>query len=297
MKLLSLLDDRLVLWKAKTTTLDSMVEHMLDKLYQYEDVSASRKQVTELLNARKALGGMVFETGLAIPHARIPGLRDLWILPGVPAEPFWENEVEVRLVVLFLVPAEVSEYYLPVLSYLTRLSRDNDVFSQWIGQPTRDAFIDYTQKFQLKTSLEVRDIMSPEVISVNPEMKLREVADLLYKYSISYLPVLDKDGRLVGEITLHDIIRVGLPNYAFLVGDLGFMQSFEPFEHLIKNEDSILVADTMAKPGPHLAPDEKIFEAALEFAKTNRRQIPVLENKTLVGVLSITDLLKKVIRA
>lgn len=274
-----------------------MVEHMLDKLYQYEDVSASRKQVTELLNARKALGGMVFETGLAIPHARIPGLRDLWILPGVPAEPFWENEVEVRLVVLFLVPAEVSEYYLPVLSYLTRLSRDNDVFSQWIGQPTRDAFIDYTQKFQLKTSLEVRDIMSPEVISVNPEMKLREVADLLYKYSISYLPVLDKDGRLVGEITLHDIIRVGLPNYAFLVGDLGFMQSFEPFEHLIKNEDSILVADTMAKPGPHLAPDEKIFEAALEFAKTNRRQIPVLENKTLVGVLSITDLLKKVIRA
>ncbi|MBW1803383.1 MAG: magnesium transporter [Deltaproteobacteria bacterium] len=54
----------------------------------------------------------------------------------------------------------------------------------------------------------VRDIMNPEVISVDLSKDQEEVAQLVKKYDLVNIPVVDKEQRLVGRITHDDIIDV-----------------------------------------------------------------------------------------
>ncbi len=57
-------------------------------------------------------------------------------------------------------------------------------------------------------SAEIRDIMEDNVISVNTWEDKEVVADLFDKYDLLALPVVDKENRLVGIITVDDAIDV-----------------------------------------------------------------------------------------
>lgn len=54
----------------------------------------------------------------------------------------------------------------------------------------------------------VRTIMNPEVISVRADMDQEEVAQLVKRYNLVTIPVVDDQDRLVGRITHDDIIDV-----------------------------------------------------------------------------------------
>jgi len=54
----------------------------------------------------------------------------------------------------------------------------------------------------------IRDIMNPDVISVNVNADQEEVVHLVKKYDLVNIPVVDDKGRLVGRITHDDIIDV-----------------------------------------------------------------------------------------
>lgn len=52
----------------------------------------------------------------------------------------------------------------------------------------------------------VRDIYNPDVISVSAEVHSEEVANIMDKYDLVVLPVIDSLGRLVGRITIDDVV-------------------------------------------------------------------------------------------
>jgi magnesium transporter len=54
----------------------------------------------------------------------------------------------------------------------------------------------------------IADIMSADVIAVSAEADQEEVADVLAKYDFTALPIVDETNRLVGVITVDDIIDV-----------------------------------------------------------------------------------------
>ena len=54
----------------------------------------------------------------------------------------------------------------------------------------------------------VREIMDREVISVTPEMDQEEVARIMEKYDLVVLPVVQEDKRLLGRITVDDVLDV-----------------------------------------------------------------------------------------
>jgi magnesium transporter len=54
----------------------------------------------------------------------------------------------------------------------------------------------------------VTDIMEPDVHTVSTEMDQEDVARAFRKYDVVAMPVVDPDGRLVGRITVDDIIDV-----------------------------------------------------------------------------------------
>lgn len=54
----------------------------------------------------------------------------------------------------------------------------------------------------------VGDIMDPDVISVNPEVDQEEVGRIMQRYDLVTLPVVGTDGRMLGRITIDDIVDV-----------------------------------------------------------------------------------------
>ncbi len=54
----------------------------------------------------------------------------------------------------------------------------------------------------------VSDIMDIDVVSVPPEMDQEEVARLLGRYNLVSIPVVNNDGRLLGRVTVDDVIDI-----------------------------------------------------------------------------------------
>ena len=81
----------------------------------------------EALN-REFLLSTDMEAGMAFPHARLAGLKELAFAFGRSDEPFaWGPQIThpVRMVFLLAVPATDSEHYLSLISGLARLSGNN----------------------------------------------------------------------------------------------------------------------------------------------------------------------------
>jgi len=56
-------------------------------------------------------------------------------------------------------------------------------------------------------TIPVREVMSPEVVSVPPETSTLEAIELMRRHKIGSLPVV-KDGRLVGIVTEYDFLII-----------------------------------------------------------------------------------------
>lgn len=54
----------------------------------------------------------------------------------------------------------------------------------------------------------ISEIMNSNVISVNAKMDQEDVADLFSKYGFPALPVVDDDGKMIGLVTVDDVIDV-----------------------------------------------------------------------------------------
>jgi CBS-domain-containing membrane protein len=75
-----------------------------------------------------------------------------------------------------------------------------------------DSFIPLTspknieKELQKMSAVTVKDAMTPDPITVDPETDLEDIATLMVKHKIHTLPVLDH-GKLVGIIGKEDILR------------------------------------------------------------------------------------------
>lgn len=72
--------------------------------------------------------------------------------------------------------------------------------------------------YVLSHSRKVEDVMTRNVITITEETSLEEVAEILESKRIRQLPVL-RDGRLVGIVTMIDLVRALLPKFPLSVDE------------------------------------------------------------------------------
>lgn len=143
------------------------------------------------------------------------------------------------------------------------------------------------------------DLMQREVISVQVEMSIADLVELLYDHRISGAPVVDETGALVGVISATDV----------LLGDmvLGQAPVMETDYHThvdihpdnwevmrIEPEDDRRVRDLMSTGVITVQPDTPIEELA-RIMYTNRiHRLLVIEGELLAGIVTTMDLLRAV---
>jgi len=126
----------------------------------------------------------------------------------------------------------------------------------------------------------VRDWMTPNPTTVTPDTPVLDAIKLLKDQGYRRLPVVD-GGKLIGIVTDKDL-KDAMPSKAttLSVWELNYLLS------------KLTVAEVMAKPVITVEADEPIEEAALLMEEYRIGGLPVLEKGELVGIITITDVLK-----
>ena len=57
----------------------------------------------------------------------------------------------------------------------------------------------------------IKDIMTKQLIKVDPTDEHVKVADIISKYNLVAVPVVDKDKKILGIVTVDDVMDVVLP--------------------------------------------------------------------------------------
>jgi CBS domain-containing protein len=108
--------------------------------------------------------------------------------------------------------------------------------------------------------------MTKAVISVPEDETIEGVARLLARHGISGLPVVDKNGMLIGMVTEYDLIAKTGPT----------------------------VSNIMSRGVISVSPETDIEEVRHLLTNQRIRRVPVMQGDQLVGIVSRSDLIRQI---
>ena len=140
------------------------------------------------------------------------------------------------------------------------------------------------------------EVMSRDIVTVTPETRLGEVADLFGRHRFKTLPVIDAENRLVGAITQNDLIQRArahaLPGHQRLGS--AFAASLRDL--LEPARRPLLARDTMTAELRQVSPDDGIGVLVQLLADGGIQAAPVVDGDRLVGVVTRSDLIAALAR-
>lgn len=151
----------------------------------------------------------------------------------------------------------------------------------------------------IESTLSITDIMTKEVVSVDPEMPLFEAAKILSEHNFDGMPVVDKENKLLGILTEYDLISqsssIHLPTLQKVLQDMSvFGKDKSHFKKEFQDVIALKVKDAMNKE-PLTLKDSASYEDVVTAFREHHRvnPIPVINNAgKVVGVVSRYDVLK-----
>jgi CBS domain-containing protein len=149
----------------------------------------------------------------------------------------------------------------------------------------------------------VKDVMNPDVITVRDRMTAEELAACFEDNEISGAPVVDDEGRLVGVVSLKDLVRrvtgSGSPapdrsDPVYYLRDWEDQINPEDFKQLRVVDTETTVADLMS-PVVHSIPEGMSAKACARKMLEHRvHRLLVTEDGELKGIVTSFDLLQLV---
>jgi len=140
--------------------------------------------------------------------------------------------------------------------------------------------------------MQVKDVMTPNVISVEANESVLKAARLMLQNRISGLPVLDKKGELVGIVTEGDFLRRGelgtqrrRPKWLeFIVGP---GRLADEYVHTSGRK-----VDEIMTPDPCTVTESDALETVVELMEHHHiKRLPVMRGGRMVGIISRANLM------
>ncbi len=300
MRLAALLDPKLLQADLRSQSKTGAIGELMD-LVTLQFPRIDRAGILSSIAEREEIENTSFGRCYAFPHARTDLVDDMHIALGISRKGIKAPTPDARplhVICLLLTPRNIAQLYLQTLSAFATLARDESNLPKLLAAASPDEVIRviWDTGLTIRKHLTVRDIMHRDVVTVSPDDSLKEVANKLYRYKVSGMPVVDAEGQPVGMISERHLIKAALPNYESLIQNLALAPDAEPFDELLRHEDEIKVKDIMTTRLFTTSEDTPIVEVAAQMMFRNIRRVPVVENGKLIGLILRRDIVSKVIR-
>jgi len=153
------------------------------------------------------------------------------------------------------------------------------------GIVTEDNVLEYT--LDSLDALDVADIYSEDVVTVDEEETIGKVINLLRSHGVSRLPVLNESGNLSGVVTTHDLVDVVVRSMDKATrGDRA-----GEIERIL----DLPVYDVMTSPVETVTPGATVKEAVERMLESDYAGLivtPEGDDGTVAGVVTKTDVLR-----
>ena len=115
----------------------------------------------------------------------------------------------------------------------------------------------------------IRTIMTPQPATLGSEARIRDAVEVITTKKIGGLPIVDKDGILLGIATERDVLSV-----------------------LAAGRSPLHVEDVMSSSLRVTAPDCPIATVTRDMTKHRFRRLPVVSDDVLYGIVTATDIMR-----
>jgi len=118
--------------------------------------------------------------------------------------------------------------------------------------------------------MKVKDCMCSQVSCVKPETTIKDVAKIMQETHVGCIPVCDTKNTVVGLVTDRDLVLRGIA--------------------CNKDTNTTPVSEIMTTKVYTVAPDAEVVEASKIMCDCQVKRVPVIENETIVGIITLGDL-------
>jgi CBS domain-containing protein len=140
--------------------------------------------------------------------------------------------------------------------------------------------------------MKAQDIMTVDIVTARPEMTVHDIATLMTRKHISGLPIVSKDGDVLGIISESDLIHrteLGTSDaprtLSLFIGDTSAAQDFAKAHGKTAH-------DVMSRPVVSVHCDSDLNEVAEILDRRRVKRVPVLKDGKLVGIIARSDLIR-----
>ena len=143
------------------------------------------------------------------------------------------------------------------------------------------------------------DIMTTDVITISPDASVKELAKLLSDHGVSGVPVVDRDGKLVGIVSEGDLMhraelgaerRHPRRRRSWWLEMLAAERE-EAARDYIKSHGRT-VKDLMTRDVVTVTEDTPISEVASRLEEKRIKRVPVVRDGKVVGIISRANLVR-----
>jgi CBS domain-containing protein len=115
-----------------------------------------------------------------------------------------------------------------------------------------------------------KDVMSPDVMTIREDTKMKDIIRLLVQHRITGLPVVSEDNRLLGMVTEKDILKI-----------------------LYERQPNVTsAADLMSSNISSFDENDNLMEVFKALVENNYRRVPILSEGKLAGIISRADIIR-----
>lgn len=144
--------------------------------------------------------------------------------------------------------------------------------------------------------MNVKDIMTQDVLSISPETPVSEIARLLYNYKISGLPVVSNN-KVVGIVTEEDLIMrdaiIKEPHVINLLDSVFYLGNRHQFNEEMRHVLATTAAELMTNRVVTIPETATVEQLASLMVKHEINPVPVVNaSGQLSGIVSRADIIR-----
>lgn len=279
-----------IVCRSEISDRDELLRAMLEMLKRHHpalDLELARHEVS----AREQLFPTMVAPGLAVPHARLPGMdAPLMGMICTPAGVDFGSDLgKAQVTLLLLTPVDDPNLNLQIVSELARLFCDSTMIDRVLDCSTPAEVLELfgAQHHELKTSLSAGDLMTPPPVILRETDTLADAIRCFATVKWPELVVLDDEGDARGVLALTDLLKYSLPEHLLWMDDLSPIDRFQPFADVLRTANEARVADVMREEFLSVDKTVPAIQVAKLFTVHQLRLLTITDRGRFAGVIEL----------
>lgn len=143
--------------------------------------------------------------------------------------------------------------------------------------------------------MKVKELVTKDFYTFDPETPFKKVVEAFIARKLNFALVVNVQNEVEGIITSSDLFNSSFPDFNEIRKHGEYIFDWKAIDDRNKDVYDKPIKEIMTKDPEHLNSNQSVIEAAAIMKSFRVKQLLVIENGLFIGMLTIQDLISKII--